>query len=121
MTIRIERSIDDPIVTFVFEGPLDPYAVHDVDEKAAQLLQEMGMFYAILDIRGTQMTFGEALALFESLRSPASPVKFVFVGEPVPHDPTGDPTEKIFSNKDEAVEYILQDIAAHASSGHHHS
>lgn len=103
MTIRIERSIDDPIVSFTFEGDLDPESVRATDVKAGQLLQEMGTFYAIIDIRGTQITFGEVMALLQSFEISDSRVKFVFVGPPVLHDPTKPSGDPVFENKDQAI------------------
>jgi hypothetical protein len=112
MTIQIERSIDDPIVTITFEGQLDPDSVRLIDEQAGLLLQEMGTFYAILDIRGTETTFGEILALLESLETAEDRVKFVFVGPGIPHDPTNPSAKPVFENKEQATDYILKHIAS---------
>lgn len=115
MPIFVERSIDEPIVRFVFEGELDSETIQEANTQIQTLLEEMGSFYAIVDIRGTETTFGEAAALLESPGTPsiaAEPrIHFVYLGQTVPHDPTNQQRVPVFTTKESAEEYVRQQIA----------
>lgn len=121
MTVAVELAIDEPIVTVTFEGALTPEAVEGMQQQLARLLTQMGMFYVLVDVRGTGMTFGEALTLLEGAFPPgatggasfhADPrIRFVFLGQPVPDDPTNRLRVPVFASKDAALAHIHADIA----------
>lgn len=119
MPILVERAVDDPIVRFIFEGTLDADTIKDANAQMQRLLDEMGSFYAIVDIRGTETTFGEAAALLESPDTPsiaAEPrIHFVYLGQTVPHDPTNQQRVPVFTTKEAAEEYVRQQIAEGAA------
>jgi hypothetical protein len=120
MPIRIERSVDDPIVTFIFEGALDQDAVQDAKMQTAQLLTEMGLLYAVIDLRNTATTEEQAAALFSGPDIPAlssdghGRLRFVFVKTQLANAPASQRSEPSFSTREEATDYILKDIAGHA-------
>lgn len=118
MPVRVERSIDDPIVTFIFEGLLDPETLEEVKSQTAQLLAEMGTFYGVIDLRGIETTFSEAIALLESSYVPALSadprINFVFVGQPAPDESKNQTGGPVFSNKEAALEHIRREIATNA-------
>src|SRR5690606_16370816 len=110
MPILVERAVDDPIVRFIFEGQLDAETIQEANTQMQLLLEELGSFYAIVDIRGTETTFGEAAALLESPDTPsvvAEPrIKFVYLGQNVPQDPTNQQRVPVFGSKEAAEEYV---------------
>jgi len=118
MLIRVERSTDDPIVTFTFVSTLDAEVIQELKTQVAQLLIEMGMFYGVVDLQEIETPVGEAITLLESsdmLSLSANPrVKFIFVGRNIPGDPTIQTGVPIFDNKEDAREYIRREIAANA-------
>ena len=119
MPILVERAVDDPIVLFIFEGTLDAETIKEANAQMQRLLDEMGSFYAIVDIRGTETTFGEAAALLESPNTPsiaAEPrIHFVYLGQTIPHDPTNQQRVPVFTTKESAEEYVRQQIARGAT------
>lgn len=119
MPILVERDVDDPMVRFIFEGTLDAETISEANTQMQRLLDEMGTFYAIVDIRGTETTFGEAAALLESPGMPsiaAEPrIHFVYLGQTVPHDPTNQQHVPVFTTKEAAEDYIRQKIAEGAT------
>ena len=120
MPILVERTVDEPIVRFIFEGQLDAETIQEANAQMKSLLDEMGSFYAIVDIRGTETTFGEAAALLESPSTPSvvaeSRIHFVYLGQTVPHDPTNQQRVPVFSAKETAEEYVRQQIATGATN-----
>ena len=118
MPIRFERSVDDPIVTLIFVDPLDTPDIQDANTQITQLLTEMGVLYMIIDIRDAEITFGESIALLEGPETPGLTteprIKFVFLGAPILHDPTNQQHVPVFAARDEAVDYLLQEIASRA-------
>jgi hypothetical protein len=118
MPILVERAVDEPIVRFVFEGMLDAETVQEANTQMAALLEELGSFYAVIDIRGLETTFGEAAALLEGPNSPsvvAEPrIKFVYLGQTVPDDPTNQQRVPVFKSKEAAFDFIRQEIAKNA-------
>lgn len=118
MPVRVERSIDDPIVTFIFEGILDSETIQEVKAQTAQLLAEMGTFYGVIDLLGIETTFSEAIALLESSYVPALStdprINFVFVGQPARDEPKNQTGGPVFSNKEAALEHIRREIATNA-------
>ncbi len=118
MLVRVERAIDDPIVTFTFESILDTESIQELKTQTTQLLTEMGMFYGVVDLREIETTVGEAITLLESSNMfslSANPrVSFIFVGKTIPGDPTNQTRVPIFDNKEDAWEYIRREIAANA-------
>jgi hypothetical protein len=118
MPIHVEKSIDDPIITFTFEGEIDPETVEEASTQLAEAVETMGTLYVVLDLRSTEMTQGEAIALIESPDTSSlvshPRIRLVFVGDPVPHDPTKPFQAQVFSNEDDALDYIHQEIARNA-------
>ena len=110
MPIRVEQAVDDPIVTFIFVGGLDAETVRSANEQATLLLEQMGTYYAILDIRDVEITIGEALALLDPHNAPgliSDPrINPVIVGHPIPGDPTDKYQYPVFDNRQDATEYI---------------
>jgi hypothetical protein len=115
VAVKVEQSVDDPIVTFIFEGLPDPETVQNINERAGQFLEQLGRYYAIIDIRGLETTYGEIIALFASIEQPNifgnKRVTPVFVGNPVPGDPTDTTATPVFRDPEEAREYIRREIA----------
>jgi hypothetical protein len=118
MSIHVQQSIDDPIITFAFEGQIDPESFQEASAQLAEAVETLGLLYVILDLRDTEMTQGEAIALIESPDTPSLTehprIRLVFVGKPVPHDPTKPFQAPVFGNDEEALEYIRQEIARNA-------
>ncbi len=118
MPVRVEKSVDDPIVTFTFEGGLDAETLEQVKLQTTQLLAEMGTFYAVIDLQRVETTFGEALALLGSSSVPAlradPRINYVFVGQPIQDDPINQMGVPVFPNKEIAFEYIRREIATNA-------
>lgn len=118
MSIHVQQSIDDPIITFAFEGEMNQETVQEASAQLAEAIETLGLLYAIIDLRDTEMTQGEAVALLDGAGSPplmSHPrVRLVFVGKPVPHDPTNPSQAPVFGNDEEALEYIRQEIANNA-------
>jgi hypothetical protein len=118
MPIHVHQSIDDPIMTFAFEGEIEPETVQEASAQLAEAVETLGILYVVLDLRDTEMTQGEAIALIESPETPslmAHPrIRLVFVGGNVPHDPTKPYQVPEFSNDEEALEYIRREIANNA-------
>ena len=56
MTVQVERALDEPIVRFVFDGTLDRDTVAEAVAEALGLLDELGVFFAVLDIRRLDAT-----------------------------------------------------------------
>ena len=50
MSVTVERALDEPIVRFVFSGAFDAVTVTEANTHAQQLLDSLGVFYAILDL-----------------------------------------------------------------------
>ena len=71
MPIRVEKSIDDPIITFTFGGVVDPETVQEANAQLAEAINSMGMLYVMVDLRDTEMTQGEAIALIEVPDAPS--------------------------------------------------
>lgn len=115
MSLKVERSVDDPIANFTIVGDLDTETLGDLKAQAAGLLEEMGTYYAIVDVR--QMVSGENAATnLDKVHTEtvlADPlITMVIVGQSagkVGNFPT-------FPDKDAATDYIRQVIAKHASS-----
>ena len=118
MPIRVERSVDDPIVTFTFEGVMDSETIQELKAQTAQLITEMGTFYGVIDLGGVETTVSEAVALLErsdGLSLSTDPrVSLVFVGRIVPDNSINQTGAPIFDNKEDAWEYIRREIAANA-------
>lgn len=118
MPIRVEKSIDDPIITFTFVGVVDPETVQEANAQLAEAINSMGMLYVMVDLRDTEMTQGEAVALIEVPDAPSfmehPRIRTVFIGQPVPHDPTSPPQSPVFANEEDALDYIHQQIAGKA-------
>lgn len=115
MSLNVERSVDDPIANFTIVGDLNIETLQDIKAQAAGLLEEMGTYYAIVDIRQMESSENASLEL-DKLHTDtifADPrITMVIVGqfvEKVGNFPT-------FSDKDAATDYIRQAIAKHASS-----
>ena len=64
MTVQIERALDEPIVRFRFDGALDRETVVDAVAEALGLLDELGVFYAVLDVRRLDATPEEIIEAF---------------------------------------------------------
>lgn len=115
MTVSIQKSIDEPIVSFIFEGRLDEQTVSAVNAHVHELLQTLGSFYAIVDIRGQEVTFGEMIALFENACDPSIfanlHVTPVFVKDDITADPTNQLKVPVFKDREAATDYIRQQIA----------
>jgi hypothetical protein len=118
MPIHVEQSVDDPIMTFMFEGEINPETVEEASAQLAEAVDTMGILYVVLDLRSTEMTQGEAVALIESPDTPSlmshPRIRLVFVGTPVPHDPTKPFQAPVFGSDEDALDYIRQDIANNA-------
>lgn len=118
MPISIEQAVDEPIITVSFVGALDPENIREVNEKLAKMFGESGVVYTILDVRESEITFGEVVTLLDNPDSfplTSDPrIKYVFVGQSVPHDPTNQMNAPVFSGKEQAVEYIRKEIATNA-------
>jgi hypothetical protein len=118
VAVRVEQAIDEPVVMFIFEGMPDQDSVQHVNQKAGDFLAQLGNYYAVIDIRGLETTYGEITALFASVQTPNifnNPrVIPVFVGTPVPLDPTDTIATPIFGTPDEAHDYIRKEIAKRA-------
>ncbi len=109
MTVQVERALDEPIVRFVFEGTLDRDIVADALAEALGLLDELGVFFAVLDMRRLAATPAELvdafaqqtgdLALFDDPRIAA-----LLVATQQPPAGTTD-TPPIFATVDDAVEF----------------
>jgi hypothetical protein len=115
MTVSIQQAMDEPIVSFIFEGRLDEQTVSAVNAHVHELLGTLGGFYAIVDIRGQEVTFGEMIALFENARDPGIfanlHVTPVFVSEHEMPDPTNQKQVPVFKDREAATDYIHQLIA----------
>lgn len=113
MSIRVERSVDDPIVTFTFDGILNLETVQEMQTQMGQLLAELGTFYAVIDFQGTGIT--EAVSLLGNSSMPAlradPRINYVFVGQPVQDNLTNQTGIPLFPNKEMAFEYIRREIA----------
>ena len=115
MTIVVKRSVDDPIVTFTFEKLPNDETIREVITQATEYLQEMGTYYAVIDIRLLQVKPEEITALFEMsgqqniFTDPL--VKPVFVSRNV----SANPQTLIFADEEHALEYIRRMIAQNAS------
>ena len=115
MSLNVERSVDDPIANFTIVGNLDTETLRDLKAQAAGLLEEMGTYYAIVDVR--QMERGENSSLnLDKVHTETvfadSRITMVIVGQSagkVGNFPT-------FPDKDAATDYIRKVIAKHASS-----
>jgi hypothetical protein len=118
MPVRVERSIDDPIVTFIVEGILHSETIQEVKAQTTQLLAEMGTFYGVVDLQGIETSIGETIGLLESSYGPALStdprINFVFVGQPAHDDPKNLTGVPLFTNNEAALEYIRREIATHA-------
>lgn len=116
VAVKVEQAVDDPIVTFTFEGLPDQQTVQQINQQAGQFLEQLGRYYAILDIRGLETTYGEVTALFASIQQPNifgnNRVTPIFVGKPVPGDPTDQTATPIFRTPEDARDYIRQEIAS---------
>lgn len=120
MPIKLTRSVDDPIVMFAIEGQQDNESLIEIVREANQLLAEMGTFYAIVDMREVEITFGEVVAFFEVpgltnvLNDPR--VKPVLVRDSMPPDPTIPEDTPIFADQDQAFDFVRRTIANNAPS-----
>jgi hypothetical protein len=56
MTVQIERALDEPIVRFIFDGRLDPETRSEALAETLGLLDELGVFFAIFDLRRLDAT-----------------------------------------------------------------
>lgn len=119
MPIQVEQFIDEPIVKFIFTGTFDPKTVQAAHDQAAHILDQTGAFYAILDIQETEITFGEALSLLNNVSKRGMVfdprVTPVFVGKPIPGDPTDRFRIPIFDDTEQAVTYIRKSLIRRAS------
>lgn len=112
MPIRVEQVADQPVVVFIFNGLLDAETVRSANEQAAALLEQMGAYYAVLDIRDIEITYGEALALLDNASQSgliADPrITPLFIGNSVPGDATGGQHRiPIFYSREDADAYIM--------------
>jgi hypothetical protein len=118
MPVTVERSLDDPIITLIFDGAVDQNIVNEASSKAAQLLAQMGIYYAIMDIRGAQIPLETFMRLLENsttstlLRDPR--VTLIFVRHSTLNEPTAIAAAPRFATKDEALEYVRRHIAGSA-------
>jgi hypothetical protein len=64
MAVQVERALDEPMVRFVFSGALDRETIADAVADAMGMLDELGTFYAALDIRQLDATPDAFLAAF---------------------------------------------------------
>lgn len=65
MTVQVERALDEPIVLFVFDGQLDRETIAEAVADALGLLDELGVFYAVLDTRQLDSTLDAFITAFE--------------------------------------------------------
>jgi len=118
MSVSVERFVDDPIVTFVFADRLDSGTMEAFRQHKDELLQSMGAFYAILDVRSVPLPLDDVIATLDgddAYNLAAEPrIRFtVLVQSDV--QTSNDPTIfAVFEDKDEVLEYVHKDIASKA-------
>lgn len=64
MTVQVERALDEPIVRFIFDRKLDGETVSEAVAEALGLLDELGVFFAVLDIRRLDATPDDVIDAF---------------------------------------------------------
>lgn len=114
MPVTVESAMDEPIVRYVFEGALDDETIAEANRQTDDLLDTLGVFYALLDVSALAETprqviealeRGDALGLIANSR--VHPVMVsARSGEGV--------TLPVFRGEDDAVDYIRRTIAGHA-------
>jgi hypothetical protein len=112
MAVLVESFFDEPIVIFKFAGRLNHDTLREANSQAAELLNRMGMYFAILDFR----------ALHNPEVASADTLKFVL---PLMRDPRVHPvlvasSETLsaalpcFENSEQALAYVREQIAHRA-------
>lgn len=114
MTITIRKPTDAPIVEFTLEALPDREAIADLQAQVETWLTQLGQFYAIIDMRGSETTYGEVIALFESVFQMSvfthPKISTVFIGESVPKDHTNWEHLPVFADKAAAYAYLEEQI-----------
>ncbi|MCU0498871.1 MAG: hypothetical protein MUF87_16080 [Anaerolineae bacterium] len=110
MTVTIRKPTDAPIVEFTLEGSPDLDGIADLQAQVETWLSQLGRFDAIIDVRGSEITYGEVIALFESVFQMSvfthPQIHAVFVGESVPQDHTNQTHLPVFADKSAAYAYF---------------
>jgi hypothetical protein len=113
MPVTVEQSIDDPIVTFNLVGTLDAATLTEMSVEAARLLEEMGTYYAIVDVDNLDNSEKSSVAI------DAICAKAGLVDPRITMVIVGQRTETAaipgFPDQEAAADYIRQVIATHAS------
>ena len=119
MTITTESYVDEPIVHVAVEGVVDEEQVQQMHDEVLAACEQIGVCYIILDARGAEATLHEMMALLLSDRlsemEASGQIHVVLVGTPSPNEVLDNITSPIFSDPDEALEYIQQQIATHSA------
>lgn len=119
MPIQVEQSVDEPIVTFIFSGSIDTTDVQAANDRAALLLQQMGTYYAIIDVQGAEIAGTEALASLrgQDTSAPLSDPRItpILLNKANHDEPAQQALPPGFTNREQALEYIRQTISHRAS------
>jgi hypothetical protein len=115
MTVSVQTSVDEPIVSFILEGMLDESTVQEINTETQRMLETMSRYYALIDIRGLETTFGEITAIFDNAGGTGlfadERITPVFVGKTVPDDPTNQMRIPVFKDHESAMDYLRREIA----------
>jgi hypothetical protein len=113
MTVEIESALDEPMVRFVFRGALDRDTLADALSGALDLLDSLGVYYAVLDIRQLDATLGEFLTAFTPKSDGLALLNEPRIAPLLVTSPLPDDTEiPAFETLDAAITFARQRFAA---------
>jgi hypothetical protein len=126
MPITVEEFIDEPIVAFEFENPLDTETAFEANHEALSTLDRIGSYYAVLDFRDLTMPIKDALGILKAQRDGQPDmishpqIHYVVVTRRANHSGdalvsvTGNPPPLVFQRRDDAIDHLRIIMATRA-------